>query len=102
MTIYYFNYTYQYEKLADLINYLQNHYKVKYKEIIDMPSAFSFSLLGLLNICLNKKIVLFETGNNIEKVKKCGNCNFPIEKNDLKPFDGSDDLVCRNCNGVPR
>lgn len=100
MPLYYFDYFYKYEELVFLINYLEKSYGLKYTEVIDLPSIFSFNFFGI-SFGFTKKKVMFRAKKDMNSIAKCKNCNFPTEKKDLKMFHGTDDLVCKNCNCKP-
>lgn len=100
MAFYSFDYLYKYIDLVKLINHLEENYGLSFQEIIDFPSVFSINLLGL-SIGLTTKKVLFKGKRDMNRIKRCKSCNFPIERSDLKIFKGTDDLVCMNCNTKP-
>lgn len=99
MPLYSFDYLYKYEDLIELINYIQKKYKLKYKETIDFPSILSINIFGFSAGLPNIKKIIFEGRRDMKKIKTCDSCNFPIEDDDLKILQGSNNLlVCKNCN----
>lgn len=99
MKRYSFIYTYRYKRLAELINYLEEKYKIKYLETISFDSPLSLNFI--IGVSHKEKEVIFQSNALIDKAKKCNICNFPIEAEDWIVVDKRmRDPICRNCRHI--
>jgi len=98
MKRYSFIYSYKNKKLSELIEYLEKKYVLKYLETIDFNSPFSLNI-PLFGFSPPHKEIMFKSNKAFDKIKKCKNCNFPIESDDWIVVKNINISVCRNCSG---
>ncbi len=96
MKRYSFIYGYKYKRLAELIEYLEEKYNLRYIETIDLSSPISFNIL-LIGFSPPNKEVIFESNSNFDKIIKCKDCNFPTEQTDVIKEENVPYYICRNC-----
>jgi len=85
--------------IAELINYLEKTYGLKFLTTFDIKSFVSLGL-PLFSIDLfNKKEVMFEAPNTFGKIKLCMECRFPAELSEMEPSTPHPEAhrKCKNC-----
>ena len=96
MKRYSFIYSYKNKKLSELIEYLEEKYGLEYLETIDFSSPLSFNAL-VVGFSPPHKEIMFKSNETFNKMRKCKECNFPIESSDIIKEENVPYPICRNC-----
>ena len=95
MRRYSFIYSGSNKRITELIEYLEEVYKLKFLDVIDLAPNFSFNP-PLISFSQSSKEIMFETNEEFEKIRKCKFCNFPISSKDLELYKNNLE-ACKNC-----